>query len=203
MLCYLEPNCVSINVRPSNGGKYKCELNNATAEENQLIFLQEKDSYYLAIEVNSLHQWVILKTWELWNHLLLPWREIMKCSDFWLKQFKSKKEVKLIRYLIESSFSSLMHRSIRGFNVFPGNLPGHLIFSWLVRSSSRLPSQSCVQMCYPSAGFDGEIVFAKGNISDRDFQFDFVNLFPEPSTRIGELFTFKHLYIQTIASVWR
>ena len=53
----------------------------------------------------------------------------MKCSDFWLKQFKSKKEVKLIRYLIESSFSSLMHRSIRGFNVFPSNLPGHLIFS--------------------------------------------------------------------------
>ena len=34
-------------------------------------------------------------------------------------------------------------------------------------------------------------------------QFDFVNLFPEPSTRIGELFTFKHLYFQTIASVWR
>ena len=56
MLCYLEPNCVFINVRPSNEGKYKCELNNATAEENQLIFLQEKDSYYLAIEVNSLHQ---------------------------------------------------------------------------------------------------------------------------------------------------
>ena len=56
MLCYLEPNCVSINVRPSNEGKYKCELNNATAEENQLIFLQENDSYYLAIEVNSLHQ---------------------------------------------------------------------------------------------------------------------------------------------------
>ena len=62
MLCYLEPNCVSINVRPSNEGKYKCELNNATAEENQLIFLQENDSYYLAIEVNSLHQWVILTT---------------------------------------------------------------------------------------------------------------------------------------------
>ena len=62
MMCYLEPNCVSINVRPSNEGKYKCELNNATAEENQLIFLQEKDSYYLAIEVNSLHQWVILTT---------------------------------------------------------------------------------------------------------------------------------------------
>ena len=32
MMCYMEPNCVSINVRPSQGGKYKCELNNATAD---------------------------------------------------------------------------------------------------------------------------------------------------------------------------
>ena len=62
MMCYLVPNCVSTNVRPSNGRKYKCQLNNATAEENQLIFLKERDSYYLAIEVNSLRQWVILTT---------------------------------------------------------------------------------------------------------------------------------------------
>ena len=46
----------------------------------------------------------------------------MKCSNFWLKWFKSKKEVKLIRYLVESSFSPLMHRSLRGLNVSPGNL---------------------------------------------------------------------------------
>ena len=84
----------------------------------------------------------------------------MKCSNFWLKWFKSK-EVKLIRYLIESSFSPLMHRSLRGFNVSPGNLPGHLIFSCLVCSSTCLPRQICVQMRYPSAGFDDEIVFCK------------------------------------------
>ena len=82
-------------------------------------------------------------------------------SNFWLKWFKSKKEVKLIRYLVESSFSPLMYRSLRGLNVSPGNLPGHLIFSYLVCSSTRLPRQSCVQMRYPSARFDDEIVFCK------------------------------------------
>ena len=85
----------------------------------------------------------------------------MKCSNFWLKWFKSKKEVKLIRYLVESSFSPLMHRSLRDLNVSPGNLPGHLIFSCLVCLSTRLPRQSCVQMRYPSARFDDEIVFCK------------------------------------------
>ena len=48
-----------------------------------------------------------------------------------------------------------------------------------------------------------KLFFAKGNISDRDFQFDFVNLYSKPSTRKSELFTFKHLYILTIASIWR
>ena len=51
VMCYMEPNCVSINVRPLQGGKYKCELNDATAGENQVSFLQESDAYYLAIEV--------------------------------------------------------------------------------------------------------------------------------------------------------
>ena len=55
VMCYMEPNCVSINVRPSEGGKYKCELNNATGDENQLTFVpDERDAYYLAIEVNVL-----------------------------------------------------------------------------------------------------------------------------------------------------
>ena len=55
VMCYMEPDCVSINVRPSEGGKYKCELNNATVDENQLTFLDDRDTtYYLAIEVNVL-----------------------------------------------------------------------------------------------------------------------------------------------------
>ena len=32
VLCYMEPNCVSINVGPLQGGQHKCELINATAE---------------------------------------------------------------------------------------------------------------------------------------------------------------------------
>ena len=55
-MCYMEPNCVSINVQPLQGGKYKCELNNATVDERKLTFLQETDAYYLAIEVNALLQ---------------------------------------------------------------------------------------------------------------------------------------------------
>ena len=54
-MCYMGPNCVSINVRPSEGGKYKCELNNATVDDNRLTFVpDERDAYYLAIEVNFL-----------------------------------------------------------------------------------------------------------------------------------------------------
>ena len=54
VMCYMEPDCVSINVRPSYGGKYKCELNNATADVDQLTAVQEvADSYYRAIEVNK------------------------------------------------------------------------------------------------------------------------------------------------------
>ena len=53
VMCYTEPNCVSINVRLAQGGRYKCELNNATVDEGKLTFLQETDAYYLAIEVNA------------------------------------------------------------------------------------------------------------------------------------------------------
>ena len=51
MMCYMEPNCVSMNLRPVHGGKYKCELNNATVDESKLTFLEDLGAYYLAIEV--------------------------------------------------------------------------------------------------------------------------------------------------------
>ena len=52
-MCYMEPNCVSINFGPSHGGKYRCELNSAT-DENHLTVLEEKPAFtFLAIEVNS------------------------------------------------------------------------------------------------------------------------------------------------------
>ena len=55
-MCYMEPNCVYINVKPLEGGEYICELNNATADERQLVFLEPEtfNAYYLAVEVSKL-----------------------------------------------------------------------------------------------------------------------------------------------------
>ena len=51
VLCYMEPNCVSMNFGPSHGGKYRCELNNATDEDHMTV-LEEKPTFtFLAIEV--------------------------------------------------------------------------------------------------------------------------------------------------------
>ena len=51
LMCYMEPNCVSINFGPSEPGKYKCELNSAS-DENKLAFIKARNSYtFLAIEV--------------------------------------------------------------------------------------------------------------------------------------------------------
>ena len=58
MMCYMEPNCVSVNLRPVHGGKYKCELNNATVDESKLTFLEDLGAYYLAIEV-MFNDWII------------------------------------------------------------------------------------------------------------------------------------------------
>jgi len=50
----MEPNCVSINLGSLNGGKLKCELNNATDENQFASLLQNKPAFtYLAIEVMS------------------------------------------------------------------------------------------------------------------------------------------------------
>ena len=51
VLCYVDPNCVSINFGPSQGGKYRCELNNATDENNLTV---HEAFTFLAIEVNIL-----------------------------------------------------------------------------------------------------------------------------------------------------
>ena len=52
VLCYMEPNCVSINLGLLVDGKHKCELNNAT-EENQFVtsLTDEPSVIFLAIEV--------------------------------------------------------------------------------------------------------------------------------------------------------
>jgi len=48
-MCYMEPNCVSINLGPLVRRKHKCELNNATDEKHYLV--NEPAFTYLAIEV--------------------------------------------------------------------------------------------------------------------------------------------------------
>lgn len=52
VMCYMEPNCVSINVGPVIRGNQKCELNNATEKNHSPFLLENKPGYtYLAIEV--------------------------------------------------------------------------------------------------------------------------------------------------------
>ena len=53
VICYTEPNCVSINVRPATQeGKYICELNNATGESESSSVLQSKEGHiFVSIEV--------------------------------------------------------------------------------------------------------------------------------------------------------
>ena len=55
-MCYMEPNCVSINLGPLEGGKHNCDLN--AADENQFAnSLVNKPTFtYLAIEVNVIQK---------------------------------------------------------------------------------------------------------------------------------------------------
>lgn len=56
-MCYMEPNCVSINVGPVKGGKHECELNDATEENRVATALHSKKNYiYLGIEVRDTHR---------------------------------------------------------------------------------------------------------------------------------------------------
>lgn len=59
VMCYMDPNCVSINFGPSENGRYRCELNSAS-DDDQLSFLEHKDTYtFLAIEVNLFNDEVM------------------------------------------------------------------------------------------------------------------------------------------------
>ena len=53
VLCYMDPNCVSINVGPLEEGQHKCELNDATSEQQDITqILKNMEGYtHLAIEV--------------------------------------------------------------------------------------------------------------------------------------------------------
>ena len=54
VMCYIEPNWVSMNFGPSHGGNYRCELNNVTNEDHMTV-LEEKPTFtFLTIEVRIL-----------------------------------------------------------------------------------------------------------------------------------------------------
>ena len=71
VMCYMEPNCVSINFEPSRGGKYRCELNTATEEDHKTV-LEEKPTFtFLAIEVTfyrSIYSWLIFNGLAMFSH---------------------------------------------------------------------------------------------------------------------------------------
>ena len=86
-MCYMEPNCVSINVGPFELGKHKCELNNATEENHLTFLLEKKPGYtYIAIEV-TFH--ILIQTRLLHN----------ECDVFLLVTQAYSDKVKKIRVL--------------------------------------------------------------------------------------------------------
>ena len=55
MACYMEPNCVSYNLRKeaSDHGKHKCELNNSTFEGNEHILKNHPKFVYRGAKVSD------------------------------------------------------------------------------------------------------------------------------------------------------
>ena len=52
--CYLEPNCVSINVGPLKDGSHQCDLNDVTDDKEFAVGLKEKAGFtYNGVEVRS------------------------------------------------------------------------------------------------------------------------------------------------------
>lgn len=65
VMCYIEPNCVSINVGPSEGGKHRCELNNATVGNQFMFSLENRSAYtFFAIEVKYHKRWCLYTSLE-------------------------------------------------------------------------------------------------------------------------------------------
>lgn len=54
VLCFMESKCVSYNLMAENeNGKYKCELNNASYEENKRDMDEDSNYVYRGAEVNN------------------------------------------------------------------------------------------------------------------------------------------------------
>ena len=54
ILCYMEPDCVSINIdkREDGHGVYKCELNNVTREGYEQELVDDENYFYHASKVD-------------------------------------------------------------------------------------------------------------------------------------------------------
>ena len=82
LLCYHEPNCVSINFKDNENGKgphaVSCDLNNATHRKHDNEFEETPGYFYRGTEVNSSSTFP--KNFP--RHLLLPLRAI-KFTRFW------------------------------------------------------------------------------------------------------------------------
>ena len=96
-MCFLEPDCVSINLdrRADVYGKYKCELNNVTHEGHEHEWRENQNQFYHAAEVRVIyfkdfayimvsHNWhtqkVYLKGNRFRNSCL---KQILHCSKFY------------------------------------------------------------------------------------------------------------------------
>ena len=55
-VCYMEPDCVSINLEKGVDGnrKYKCEWNNVTHEGHEGDLIEEENYFYHAVEVTAI-----------------------------------------------------------------------------------------------------------------------------------------------------
>jgi len=67
LLCYLEPNCVSINVGPSKDGSHQCDLNDVTDDKEFDVVLTHTTGFtYNGVEVRA----VIVTQFVLVLHLM-------------------------------------------------------------------------------------------------------------------------------------
>ena len=74
LLCYHDPNCVSVNFKStsSSDGKYKCELNNATHQGRDDQFKDEKGYFYHGADVSISSKLLLLLLLLRFPKFLLP-----------------------------------------------------------------------------------------------------------------------------------
>jgi len=82
--CFLEPNCVSINVGPTVAGNRSCDLNNAT-DESESLLMRKKNFLHYAVEVKPYTIIVTVTKFDIYyldifTHRTFGYRPIIKPS---------------------------------------------------------------------------------------------------------------------------